>query len=206
MKGMSFIGSPFFGVAPTTPFTLSLLSMATNISLYFRLMSLVPLRLYPENRDSTHVSSIPLNWCGSVSVGRGRVRRDLGLSTRQHLLRLDESDGAVQRDLAVSHILANQAPRILGIQQRCAGRLQDGLGRRSLDPREFRVEPPRSSSPTNSRYSLKEPLPFSARELVFQLPQHVGCGLNIMHRNICSQVCDQLRLASHQRLDKQVPV
>jgi hypothetical protein len=35
----------------------------------------------------------------------------------------------VQRDLAVSHILANQAPRILGRQQRCAGRLQDGLGR-----------------------------------------------------------------------------
>ena len=33
----------------------------------------------------------------------GRVRRDLGLSARQHLLRRDESDGAVQRDLAVSH-------------------------------------------------------------------------------------------------------
>jgi hypothetical protein len=64
-----------------------------------------------------------------LSVGRGRVRRDLGLSARQHLLRLDESDGAVQRDLAVSHILADQAPRILGIQQSCAGRLQDGLGR-----------------------------------------------------------------------------
>ena len=46
----------------------------------------------------------------------GRVRRDLGLSARQHLLRRDESDGAVQRDLVVSHILANQAPRILGRQ------------------------------------------------------------------------------------------
>jgi hypothetical protein len=44
-----------------------------------------------------------------LSVGRrvcGRVRRDLRLSARQHLLRRDESDGAVQRDLAVSHILA----------------------------------------------------------------------------------------------------
>ncbi|MGA7634077.1 MAG: hypothetical protein WCB11_25205 [Terriglobales bacterium] len=68
-----------------------------------------------------------------LSVGRrvcGRVRRDLGLSARQHLLRLDESDRAVQRDLAVSHILANQAPRILGHRQRCAGRLQDGWGAR----------------------------------------------------------------------------
>jgi hypothetical protein len=54
-----------------------------------------------------------------LSVGRrvcGRVRRDLGLSARQHLVRRDESDGAVQRDLVVSHILANQAPRILGRQ------------------------------------------------------------------------------------------
>ena len=67
-----------------------------------------------------------------LSVGRrvcSRVRRDLGLSARQHLLRRDESDGAVQRDLAVSHILANQAPPILGRQQGCAGRPQDGLGR-----------------------------------------------------------------------------
>ena len=65
-----------------------------------------------------------------LSVGRrvcGGVRRDLGLSASQHLLRRDESDGAVQRDLAVSHILANQSPRILGRQQRCAGRPQDGL-------------------------------------------------------------------------------
>ena len=47
-----------------------------------------------------------------LSVGRrvgGRVRRDLGLSARQHLLRHDESDGAVQRDLAVSHMLARRA-------------------------------------------------------------------------------------------------
>jgi hypothetical protein len=58
----------------------------------------------------------------------------------------------------------------------------------------------------NSAYSLKESLPFSARELVFQLPQHFGCGLNILRRNICSQICDQLRLASRQRLDKQVPL
>ena len=43
-------------------------------------------------------------------------RRDLGLSARQHLVRRDESDGAVQRDLVVSHILAIQAPRILGRQ------------------------------------------------------------------------------------------
>jgi hypothetical protein len=46
-----------------------------------------------------------------LSVGRracGRVvRRDLRVVARQHLLRRDESDGAVQRDLAVSHILAN---------------------------------------------------------------------------------------------------
>lgn len=43
-----------------------------------------------------------------LSVGRrvcGRVRGDLRLSARQHLLRRDESDGAVQRDLAASHIL-----------------------------------------------------------------------------------------------------
>jgi hypothetical protein len=45
-----------------------------------------------------------------LDMGRrvcGRVRRDPGLSARQHLLLLDESDGAVQRDVAVSHILAN---------------------------------------------------------------------------------------------------
>ncbi len=51
-----------------------------------------------------------------LSVGRrvcGRVRRDLGLSARQHLLRRDESDGAVQRDLAVSHILARRHGRLI---------------------------------------------------------------------------------------------
>ena len=51
-----------------------------------------------------------------LSVGRrvcGRVRRDLGLSARQHLLRCDESDRAVQRDLAVSHILARRHGRLI---------------------------------------------------------------------------------------------
>ena len=51
-----------------------------------------------------------------LCVGRrvcGRVRRDLGLSARQHLLRHDESDGAVQRDLAVSHILARRHGRLI---------------------------------------------------------------------------------------------
>ena len=47
---------------------------------------------------------------GIGAVGRrvcGRVRRE-GLSARQHLLPRDESDGAVQRDLVVSHILGRE--------------------------------------------------------------------------------------------------
>ena len=43
----------------------------------------------------------------------GRVRRHLGLSASQHLLRRDESDGAVQRDLAKSHILARRHGRLI---------------------------------------------------------------------------------------------
>ena len=50
-------------------------------------------------------------------------RRDLGLSARQHLVRRDESDGAVHRDLVVSHILAIQAPRTLGRQHAGANTL-----------------------------------------------------------------------------------
>jgi len=43
----------------------------------------------------------------------GRVRRDLGLSARQHLLQRDESDGEVQRGLAVSDILARRHGRLI---------------------------------------------------------------------------------------------
>ena len=49
-----------------------------------------------------------------LSVGvEFAVRRDLRLSARQHLLRRDESDGAVPRDLAVSHILARRHGRLI---------------------------------------------------------------------------------------------
>lgn len=54
-------------------------------------------------------------WCRALefAVAQGE---DLGLSARQHLVRRDESDGTVQPDFVVSHILAIQAPRILGRQ------------------------------------------------------------------------------------------
>src|SRR5712671_3248430 len=45
-----------------------------------------------------------------------------------------------------------------------------------LIPVSFTSSRPAVIALTHPAYSLKELLPFSARELVFQLPQHIGCG------------------------------
>jgi hypothetical protein len=95
---------------------------------------------------------------GAAGVGPrvcGRVRRDLGLSAPQHLVRRDESDGAVQRDLVVSHILANQAPRIPSAS--CQSVLRDG---ELPSPAECRQPTPGStgrSQPPHRRVAEQQP-------------------------------------------------